>query len=306
MAWTTQDIPDLTGKVVVVTGANGGLGFETAKALSVAGAHVVMAARNPQRVEAARQSILGEHSGASLELEELDLASLDSVRRAAAAIGERHQSIDILVNNAGVMGIPEKRTADGFEMQFGTNHLGHFALTALLWPALVAGDGARLVAITSFARHNRGKFDPADPPLRGNYEAWRAYGQSKMANLRFALEVDRRARLAGLPIQSLIVHPGLTHTDLQANSARESGGGRSQRFWAKWVQRIGMKVPRGALPQIRAVTDPRAKGGQFYSPRFVTAGAAVRRPLGPWTRRSRQLGVLWEVSERMTGIKFDI
>ncbi len=306
MAWTTRDIPNLAGKVVVVTGANGGLGFETAKALSVAGAHVVMAARNSQRVEAARQSILGEHSGASLELVELDLASLESVRRAAATIGERHESIDILVNNAGVMGIPEKRTADGFEMQFGTNHLGHFALTAQLWPALVAGDGARLVAITSFARHNRGKFDPTDPPLRGKYEAWRAYGQSKMANLRFALEVDRRARLAGLPIQSLIVHPGLTHTDLQANSARESGGGRSQRFWARWVQRIGMKAPRGALPQIRAVTDQRAKGGQFYSPRFVTAGAAVRRPLAPWTRRSRQLGVLWEVSERMTGIKFDI
>ncbi len=306
MTWTTRDIPNLAGKVVVVTGANGGLGFETAKALSVAGAHVVMAARNLQRVEAARQTILAEHSGASLELEELDLASLESVRRAAVAISERHESIDILVNNAGVMGIPEKRTADGFEMQFGTNHLGHFALTALLWPALVAGDGARLVAITSFARHNRGKFDPTNPPLRGEYDAWRAYGQSKMANLRFALEVDQRARLAGLPIQSLIVHPGLTHTHLQANSARESGGGRSQRFWAKWVQRIGMKAPRGALAQIRAVTDPRAKGGQFYSPRFVTAGAAVRRPLTPWTRRSRQLGVLWEVSERMTEIKFDI
>ena len=306
MAWTTQDIPDLTGKLAVVTGANGGLGFETAQALAAAGAHVVMAARNLQKVEAATDTILSTHRHASLELQELDLASLDSVQLAAAAISERHGSIDILVNNAGVMGIPEKRTADGFEMQFGTNHLGHFALTAQLWPALVAGGGARLVAITSFARHNRGRFDPADPPLRGEYEAWRAYGQSKMANLRFALEMHRRARRASLPIQSLIVHPGLTHTDLQANSARESGVGRSQRFWAKWVQRIGMKAPRGALSQIRAVTDPRARGGQFYSPRFVTAGATVRRPLGPWTRHSKQLAVLWEVSERMTGVKFDI
>ena len=306
MAWTTADIPDLSGRIVVVTGANGGLGFESAKALAAAGAHVVMSARNLARVEEARQSILGEHPGASLELQELDLASLDSVGRAAAAILERHESIDILVNNAGVMGIPERRTADGFEMQFGTNHLGHFALTAQLWPALVAGGGARLVAITSFGRHNRGRFDPADPPLRGEYEPWRAYGQSKMANLRFALEVDRRARRARLPIQSLIVHPGLTHTDLQANSARESGGGRSQRFWARWVQRIGMQAPRGALSQIRAVTDPRAKGGQFYSPRFVSAGATVRRPLMPWTRRSRQLRVLWEVSERMTGVNFEI
>ncbi|MCH7584144.1 MAG: SDR family NAD(P)-dependent oxidoreductase [Acidobacteria bacterium] len=306
MTWATRNIPDLTGKNAVVTGANGGLGFESSKALAAAGAHVVMAARNLQKVEMARHRILGEHSEASLELQELDLASLDSVAGAAAAIKERHPSIDILVNNAGVMGIPERRTADGFEMQFGTNHLGHFALTAQLWPALVAGDGARLVAITSFARHNRGRFDPTDPPLRGEYEAWRAYGQSKMANLRFALELDRKARRAGLPIESLIVHPGLTHTDLQANSARESGGGRSQRFWAKWVQRIGMKAPRGALSQIRAVTDPQAKGGQFYSPRFVTAGATVRRPLTPWTRRSRQLGVLWQVSERMTGVKFDI
>lgn len=306
MPWTTADIPDLTGSVAVVTGANGGLGFETARALAGAGAHVVMAARNQQKVEAASEAILAAHPDASLGLQYLDLASLDSVRKAAATISERHESIEILVNNAGLMGIPERHTGDGFEMQFGTNHLGHFALTGLLWPVLVAGNGARLVAITSFGRHYRGRFDSEDPPLRDAYEPWKAYGQSKMANLRFALELDRRAHRAGLPIQSLIAHPGLTHTDLQANSARESPNGRMQRFWARWVRRIGMSATRGALSQIRAVTDPRAKGGQFYSPRFVTCGASVRRPLMPWTRRSRQLRVLWEVSEQMTGIRFEI
>lgn len=290
----------------MVTGGNGGLGFETAKALAAAGARVVVAARNHTKADEAIQSILAASPGALLEIQELDLASLDSVRNAAVAILQHNDSIDILVNNAGVMGIPEGQTSDGFETQFGTNHLGHFALTALLWPSLVAGDGARLVAITSFGRHYRGRFDPDNPPLRGAYEPWRAYGQSKMANLRFALELDRRVRRAGLPIQSLIVHPGLTHTDLQANSARQSPDGRMQRFWAKWVQRIGMKASRGALSQIRAVTDPNTVGGEFYTPRFVTAGATVRRPLMPWTRRSGQLGVLWETSERMTGIEFEI
>ena len=304
MAWSTADIPDLTGRVAVVTGANGGLGLETARALAGAGAHVVMAARNRDKAEQARADILAEHPDASLRIVPLDLASLESVRVAAAAILDTQDRIDILVNNAGVMGIPERRTADGFEMQFGTNHLGHFALTALLMPALAKSRAARVVAITSFARHYRGRFDPADPPLKGLYEPWRAYGQSKMANLRFALELSRRAKVAGLRLQSLVVHPGLSHTDLQDRSARETPGGRSQRFWAKWVRRIGMDASRGALSQIRAVTDPMAKGGRLYSPRFVTTGATVRRPLMPWTRRSKQLRILWEVSERETGIRF--
>jgi len=306
MAWTTSNIPDLSDRIAVVTGGNGGLGFETTRALAGAGAHVVMAARNLVKAETAREAVLAGHADASLEILELDLASLDSVRSAAESLLERQISIDVLVNNAGVMGFPQRRTVDGCEMQFGTNHLGHFALTALLWPLLISGDGARVVAITSFGRHYRGRFDPNDPPLRGSYDPWRAYGQSKMANLRFALELDRRVRRVGLPIQSLIVHPGFAHTDLQATSARESPNGRMQHFWAKWVQRIGMKASRGALSQIRAATDPKAAGGRFYSPRFVGAGATVRRPLTPWTRRSRQHRVLWSVSERMTAIRFDI
>jgi len=306
MAWTTARIPNLSETTAVVTGGNGGLGFEAAKALAAAGATVVMGARNRGKAESAIESILSEHPEARIEFQELDLASLESVRMAAESLIERLNSIDVLVNNAGVMGIPEGRTTDGFEMQFGTNHLGHFALTALLWPALKASEGARLVAITSFGRHYRGRFDPDDPPLRGTYEPWRAYGQSKMANLRFALELDRRIRRAGLPIKRLSDHPGLTNTDLQANSANQTPHGRSQNFWAKWVRRIGMQPERGALPQIRAVTDPRAQGGQFFTPRFVSAGAAVRRPLMPRTRHSRQQQVLWEVSERMTGIRFEI
>ncbi len=237
---------------------------------------------------------------------QLDLASLASIRTAAAQILAAHDRIDVLVNNAGVMAIPERRTTDGFEMQFGTNHLGHFALTALLIPALSRSDGARVVSVTSFGRFYRGRFDPDDPPLAGSYEPWRAYGQSKKANQRFAIELDRRARAAGLSVRSLAAHPGFSHTDLQARSARETPGGLSQRMYARWVRRVGMHASRGALSQIRAATDPGARGGQLYGPRFMTVGPTVRLFQMPWTRRSKQLQVLWDVSERMTGIRFEV
>lgn len=303
MAWTAADIPDLTGTVAVVTGANSGLGFDTAAALAASGAHVVLAARDPDKVEAARHRLLAAHPSASVSTQDLDLASLASVRRAAAEVVGGHPSIDLLVNNAGVMGIPERRTADGFEMQFGTNHLGHFAFTALLWPALATGGGARVVAVTSFGRHYRGRFDADDPPLKGRYEAWKAYGRSKMANLRFALELDRRSE--GTAVRSVAAHPGLTHTELQANRLRHLPGQRTQGRWSKWVQGTAMASAKGVLPQLRAATAPGLRGGEFFTPRYVFAGAAVRRPLSPWTRRSRRGRLLWETSERMTGICFE-
>ena len=303
MAFRLADVPDQGGRVAVVTGSNRGLGFEISRALAGRGAHVVMAARDRGRAEAARRLIAAEHGPVSTEIVDLDLADLSSVRTAAARILADHDSVDLLVCNAGIMGIPHRRTAQGFEMQFGVNHLGHFALTGLLWTALAAAGGARVVTITSFARHVRGRFDPDDPPLKGTYGPWKAYGQSKMANLRFAVELRRRARAAGVPVTARSCHPGFTHTGLQATSAREAGG-RSQRFFEWAVRAAGMSQERGALVPIRAATDTSAGDDAFLGPRWYFYGAPVRRPLMPWTRWSEANRTLWEVSERLTGVRF--
>jgi NAD(P)-dependent dehydrogenase (short-subunit alcohol dehydrogenase family) len=306
MAWTTADIPDQSGRVAVVTGANGGLGFEVARALAGRGAHVVMAARDQAKAAAAQASIRAQVPDASLELRPLDLASLASVGEAAAAILADHPRIDLLVNNAGVMGISERRTDDGFEMQLAVNHLGHFALTAQLVEALLRSADARVVSVTSTGRHDRHPLDPDNPHLVGNYEPWRAYGQSKMANVHFALELDRRFREAGVPARSIVVHPGFANTDLQARSVRETGGGRSQRFFHAAVRRVGMPPAKGALPLLRAATDPGAVGGALYTPRWVNWGPPVRRPLLRRARDREAMATLWAVSERETGLGFDV
>ncbi len=305
MAWTASDIPDQTGKVAVVTGANGGLGLETARELARKGAHVVMAARNLDKAAAARDDILSEVADASLAVVPLDLASLESVREAGRKIAADHPIVDILVNNAGVMALPERESADGFEMQFGTNHLGHFVLTGLLMPSLLAAPAGRVVTVTSTARHFGRTVDPGNPHLRGAYEPWRAYGQSKLANHQFAVELHRRLEAAGARVRSFVAHPGFANTGLQATSARESGGGRSQEFFHGAVGRFGMSPARGALPQLRAATDPDAHGGELYAPRWVNAGVPVRRPFLRG-RSARAATTLWEVSERETGFGFDV
>jgi NAD(P)-dependent dehydrogenase (short-subunit alcohol dehydrogenase family) len=306
MAWTAAKIPDQSGAVAVVTGANGGLGLEVARELARRGGHVVMAARDQAKAEAAVASIRDQVPGASLELQPLDLASQASVREAAKRILAGHGRTDILVNNAGLMGIPERRTEDGFEMQLAVNHLGHFSLTALLLPALLASPAARVVSVTSTGRHAGRPLDPANPHLAGDYEPWRAYGQSKLANAHFALELDRRFRAAGAPARSIVVHPGFANTDLQARSVRETGGGRSQRFFHAAVRRYGMTPAQGALPLLRAATDPEAVGGALYTPRWVNWGPPVRRPLLRRTRNRDAMTTLWQVSERETGITFDV
>jgi len=307
MTWTAADIPDQSGRVAVVTGANSGLGLETARELARKGAHVVMAARNLEKAAAAEQDILAGIPDASLEVRKLDLGSLDSVKTFATEVVNTHERIDILVNNAGVMGTPRHETADGFELQFGTNHLGHFALTAHLMPALLRSKDGRVVTVTSTARHFLSKLNVDDPHLTAGYSPWRAYGQSKRANSHFALELDRRLRSAGAQIKSLVAHPGYSNTNLQAqSSASHNGQGRTQALAHKWVQRVGMSQADGALPQLRAATDPEAKGGELYAPRFVQNGPAVRRPIRPISRRAGDLEALWKLSERETGITFDI
>jgi NAD(P)-dependent dehydrogenase (short-subunit alcohol dehydrogenase family) len=306
MSWNSRDIPDHTGKVAVVTGANSGLGLESTRELARAGATVVMGARDATRADAARRDILSTVPAAELDIVPLDLASLTSVRTAAASIVAAHPRIDILINNAGVMGIPRRLTQDGFEMQFGTNHLGHFVLTALLLPAIEASGDGRIVTVTSTGRHFAAAFDQSDLAMESSYDPWRAYGRSKRANFLFALELDRRLRAAGAATRSLVAHPGFSNTNLQATSAAESGGGRSQRFFHETVQRFGMDAAGGALPQLRAATDPDADGSELYTPRWVNFGAPVRRRYLPSSAKQDDLDLLWRISEEAAGAPFDV
>ena len=302
MSWTTADIPDLTGTTAVVTGANGGLGLETARELARAGAHVVIAARNQSKAADARSDIEAIVPAASLEVVELDLGSLESVERAAAEILGRHDTIDILVNNAGVMAVPEGRTADGFEMQFGVNHLGHWALTSRLMPAILDAPSARVVTVTSTAHHTGRRVDADNPHLDGGYGPWKAYGQSKLANFHFGIGLQQRFEGAGVAAQSLIAHPGLSNTELQATSVSESAGGASQRFFHSLAGRTGMAADRGALSQLRAATDPDASGGEFYGPLYVNFGPPVRKPIVRKVGMDESIRVLWDVSARETGL----
>ncbi|MFG1606156.1 SDR family NAD(P)-dependent oxidoreductase [Actinoplanes sp. NPDC049265] len=289
MSWSEADIPDLSGRVAVVTGAARGLGRATATALAAKGAHVIMAVRDPAAIAAP--------NGA--EIVRLDLGSLASVERAAGRILDRHSRLDLLINNAGVMAVPEGRTADGFETQFGVNHLGHWALTARLLPALVRTPHARVVTATSNAQHG-GRPLTATPPAR--YDRFRAYDDSKLANRHFAQGLDRRFRAAGLAARSLAAHPGATGTGLAAHL---TGRGLRDGLLPRFAARVGMPPERGALSQLRAATDPRAEGGTMYGPRWFMVGPPVARRLfrpgaGP------AIEALWATSRELTGLDIDV
>jgi NAD(P)-dependent dehydrogenase (short-subunit alcohol dehydrogenase family) len=302
MAWTEKDIPDLSDRTAVVTGANGGLGLQTALALAGAGAHVVLATRDPSKTTAAVARIAERYPAASLEVVELDLGDLSVVRAAAEKVLAGHERVDVLVNNAGVMAMPQRETADGFEMQFGINHLGPWAFTAHLMPALLAAHAARVVTVTSTARHRARRLDPDDPHMRRDYGAWASYARSKMANLHFGLGLQQQFSRAGVSASSLLAHPGLTNTDLQARSVREGGAGRLGAFFEVMTARSGMTPFEGARPQLRAATDPAAGGGELYAPRYGSHGPAVRRPILRRWGLQEQIDVLWQVSERETGV----
>ena len=306
MSWTAADIPDLHGLTAVVTGANGGLGLETARELARSGAMVVMAARNQETAATAKASIESDVPDARLEVVELDLGSLASVRACADAIAEAHPRVDVLVNNAGIMGIPEQVTDDGFEMQLAVNHLGHFVLTHRLLPSLQRAPEGRVVSVTSFARYQGRPVNPENPHLHGRYDPWRAYGQSKLANVHFAMELHRRLAAANATTKSLLAHPGLSNTGLQARSVEMTGGGTSQRFWHFWARHTGMSPAKGALSQLRAATEPGVEGGSMYGPLWGTFGPPVGKPLFHRST-SRSAGRnLWEVSEKETGEPFDV
>jgi NAD(P)-dependent dehydrogenase (short-subunit alcohol dehydrogenase family) len=305
MAYTADSVPTLDGQTAVITGANGGLGLQTAMVFAAKGAQVVMAVRNQEKAAQAVAEIRAETPDADLELVELDLGSQASVTSAAQEILDNHERIDILVNNAGLMAMPERQTADGYEMQFGVNHLGHWTFTALLMPAILAAPQARVVTVTSTAHHMGRPVDPDNPHLRGTYDPWRAYGQSKLANYLFALGLQQEFEKAGVLAQSLVAHPGLSHSDLQVHTVDQGGGGWMGTLSAWMARHTGMDVEDGAMPQIRAATDPQARGGEFYGPRFVNNGRAVRLPV---LRRGNEADIasLWTVSARETGVELTV
>lgn len=298
MKWTYLDIPEQDGKICIVTGANTGIGYETARALALKGAHVILACRNQEKGASAVERIALESPKGHVKLAILDLADLDSVRTFSDRFARSNGQLDLLINNAGVMMCPECRTKQGFELQFGVNHLGHFALTALLLPSLRATAKARVVTVSSGA-HRSGKvvFEDLHFNTRG-YDAKAAYAQSKLANLLFTFELQRRSEFAGIDTTAVAAHPGWTKTDLHRHI---------------WYGRIltpifGMSTDLGALPTLRAATAPDVRGGEYYGPGglYEMWGYPKRVDTIEDAKSLEDAARLWTLSEESTGVRFDI
>jgi NAD(P)-dependent dehydrogenase (short-subunit alcohol dehydrogenase family) len=296
--WIVKDMPDQTGKVAIVTGANSGIGYEEARGLASKGAAVILACRSQDKGAAAAQQICEEQPDALVEFSRLDLADLASIRRFVEAFTARHDRLDILINNAGVMAVPElRRTADDFEMQFGTNHLGHFALTGLLLEAITRTPGARVVTVSS-SGHRMGRMDFDNLNAERSYNRWIAYGESKVANLLFTYELQRRFEAAGADAIAVAAHPGWTATNLQGDAM----------LFRLFNPLFGMQPEQGALPTLYAATAPDVSGGDYYGP----------GGLGEWRGYPTQVGSsalshdqavakrLWEMSEDLTGVAYSL
>ena len=299
--WTDEDIPDQSGRVAVVTGANAGNGLETARVLAGRGALVVLAVRDPAKGAAAVSDIAADHPAARLELVELDLARLDSVRSAAAELRERFERIDLLVNNAGVFHTPRRQTSDGFEIRIGTNHLGHFALTGLLADRIIGVEGSRIVTVSSNAHRYRARIDFERFGMEQGRSQSAAYGRSKLANLLFTYELQRRLQAAGSPTAALAAHPGWAETEILRDF-------RGIRIIHPLIGPMQNSAAVGALATLRAATDPAAAGGEFYGPEswFEMRGHPVlvgssNRSHDPDLQRQ-----MWAASEDVTGVTFPI
>ncbi len=300
--WTVANIPDLTGKVVVVTGGNSGIGFGAVKAVARKGADTVLACRSPERGQAALDALKAEVPGAKAELMALDLTSLASVERFATEFTERHQRLDVLANNAGIMVIPYGKTEDGFERQVGTNHLGHFALTGRLLDVLLATPGARVVNVSSLA-HKRAELDLDDLLYeKGGYGEWAAYGRSKLLNMLFTYELQRRFERAGVDAHSLAAHPGFSASNLTGHMAERLHMRIALGIFNRLIQGPDM----GALPTLRAATDPDARGGQYFGPARLneTTGHPVLVEASAEARDEADGAWLWELSEELTGVRY--
>ena len=302
-AWTAEDIPGLHGRRALVTGVTGDLGRETARELARAGAHVTLTGRDQARLAESARRITDDVADARLDTVLLDLADLSSVRQGAERVLESTDTLDILVNNAGVMATPPRRTADGFELQLGTNHFGHFTLTALLMPALA---GARVVTVSSQMHRAALRAPLGDPREHRRYRKWVAYGESKLANLLFMRELDRRARAAGLSLTSVAAHPGYASTHLQTSGPQLGGESLSSRVMAAATPLLGQPPRMGALPSLYAATYPGLPGGTYVGPsRWMEMRGTPKIVAMSRAARDEQAAArLWELSEQATGVTF--
>lgn len=298
--WTADDIPNQTGKIAVITGANSGLGYESAVALAAKGAHVVMACRSPKKAEQAKADLLARVPNASVELAALDLSSLASVRAFAEGFKAKHAKLDILMNNAGLMAIPKTPTADGFESQFGVNHLAHFALTGLLLDRLLAAPGSRVVNVSSQA-HTGGRINFDDLQGDKSYSRFGAYAQSKVANILFTRELQKHLDHAGAPVLSVAAHPGVAATSLfevgfaPVDAVLKFGAGL-----------FGQNAAMGALPQLYAATAPDVQGAEYFGPRRGVRGYPARQTPTRYAQDDGIAARLWEVSEQLTGVRYEL
>jgi NAD(P)-dependent dehydrogenase (short-subunit alcohol dehydrogenase family) len=300
--WTEQDAPDQTGRIAVVTGANTGVGRETARLLAQRGASVIMACRDTAKGTAAAAAIRAAVPGADVRVQQLDLASLASIRAGAEAIRAGADKVDVLVNNAGVMWAPKGHTEDGFDTQFGTNHLGHFALTGLLLDAMRKVAGSRVVTVSSVG-HRGSTLDFADLNAEHGYHAQAQYGRTKLANLLFSYELQRRLEGSGAETAALAAHPGVVHTELVRHTGALLGVAVRLVTLA-----IGQRSPYfGALPSLRAATDPAARPGTYYGPggRFEGRGYPRVVQSSPESHDAAAAARLWTESERLTGVSYD-
>ncbi|GGX55584.1 oxidoreductase [Streptomyces fructofermentans] len=303
--WKAHDIPDQSGRTAVVTGANSGIGYVTARELARRGARVVLACRSEARGTEAVARLTAEVPGADAGFRRLDLGDLSSVREFASAQAREHDRLDLLVNNAGVMALPPGRTADGFETQFGVNHLGHFALTGLLLPALLGTPGARVVSLSS-AMHAVSNIDLDDLDCERSYGRWTAYGRSKTANLLFVHELARRLAAAGSDVVAAAAHPGYASTNLQAAGPRMEGRTGAERLFRIGNRVVAQSADAGALPTLYAATAPGVRPDSFTGPAILGwRGSPARSWRARWTLDDTAGRLLWEASERLTGVAYD-
>ena len=306
MPWTDADIPSQAGKTIAVTGANSGIGLEAARALAAKGAHVILACRDAVRGRRAADGIKSQHASAAVTVMELDLADLASIRRFADAVRSRYRALHALCNNAGVMAIPNRTTADGFEMQFGTNHLGHYALTGLLLDRLLATPEARVVTVSSNA-HKFGSMRWDDLQWTHGYRKWFAYSQSKLANLLFAYELQRRLSAVGAEAISVACHPGYAATNLQAAGARMQGSSFVEAAMTLANRLFAQSAAMGALPTLYAATEPGVCGGDYIGPSGLGEQwgypTAVQSNARSHDRDAQRR--LWDISEQLTGVRYE-
>ena len=307
MAWTADDIPDQSGKTIVVTGGNSGIGFEAALQLAAKGADTILACRDLKKAGAAAEAIVERYPDATIETMELDLANLASVRKFAADLAAVRSRLDVLCNNAGVMALPKRKTADGYEMHIGTNHLGHFALTGLVLPMLLATPESRVVNVSS-TFHKPGRINFGDLHGDKSYWKWGAYAQSKLANLLFSYELQRRLAAVGADTISVGCHPGYASTNLQTAGPRMAGASLAESAWQLFNRIFAQSAAMGALPTLYAATAGDVAGGDYIGPSAMAEmrGHPVKVRSTSRARNEETAKKLWAISEDLTNVTYPL